>query len=261
MARFFTFALLSAFLAHPSLVHPQSASLTGVIVDPTGAVVPGTTIRVLSASGELERQVVSGWNGQFSMSGLEPGKWTVTAKHPGMFEFRKEGLKLKPGKVTRLEITVGVSPFPAHSKRIEIKKPFAMLVERKAKTNFERGLISKAEHAPCPEDRWCKQDADEPLWPVCLNWKAIRYYENLIHEYELGIFPRSVSKLHTGQAYYYAAIKRNRSKKGWVVEMYFQYAHSCGNLCGLGFEIIRTVYFDQELNIVKTEGDGQGWIS
>ena len=139
-----------------------------------------------------------------------------------------------------------------------------MVIERVANSDIERELIDKAEHAPCPENEWTKKHRDEPFWPRCLNYEAVSYYEDLIRKYEEGIFPKSNSKLDTGQAYYYAAVKKDQSKKGWIVEMNFQYSHSCGNLCGQGFEVERTVHFDEQMKVVKIEGDGKsvfGWIS
>jgi len=261
MRRLLVFTLL-AYFTHPSPVHSQSASLTGVVVDPAGAVVPGTTITVLSEFGELKSHVVSGSDGQFSMSGLEPGKYTVIAKYPGMRGFRKEGLKLNPGRKSKLEITLGVSSMPNRLKKTSM--PFEMIVERTAKSDFERELIAKAEHAPCPGNVWSKQDGDEPFWPACLNYEALNYYEDLIRRYGEGVFPESGSKLDTGHVYYYAAVAKDRASKGWLVRMNFLYSDTCGNLCGQGFEIERLVHFDDQMKIVKIEGDGEsvfGWIS
>ena len=207
------------------------------------------------SSGEI-RNVVSGSKGEFVVTGLEPGDYTVTAKKPGFLTFQKEGIKARAGKTVVLKIRLEISGVPSRLKKI--KNPFGMGIERKARSKIERELIDKAEQVPCPDGEWTKENGEAVRWPRCLNGEAVRYYADLTSRYERGDFPFTYPRLRSGRAYYYAGVKRDHAKKRWRVEMVLEYSDDCGNMCGTFFQIIRTIYFDYDLRVIEIEGDEEG---
>jgi uncharacterized surface anchored protein len=58
-----------------------NGSLAGQIQDSLGAVVVGASVTVVNAAGK-EKVTTSNQRGEFSMSGLAPGKYTVKVKAP-----------------------------------------------------------------------------------------------------------------------------------------------------------------------------------
>ena len=78
----------------PSALYAQ-ASITGVVKDPSGAVLPGVTVEAASpALIEKVRSVVSDGTGQYRIQDLRPGTYTVTFTLPGFSTVKREGIEL-----------------------------------------------------------------------------------------------------------------------------------------------------------------------
>src|SRR5213594_2846462 len=89
----FACALLLALLI-PSAAFAQ-ASITGVIKDPSGAVLPGVTVEAASpALIEKVRSVVSDGTGQYRIQDLRPGTYIVTFTLPGFSTVKRDGIEL-----------------------------------------------------------------------------------------------------------------------------------------------------------------------
>src|SRR5438477_12592612 len=85
---------LLASLAIPSVVYAQ-ASITGVVKDASGAVLPGVTVEAASpALIEKVRSVVSDGTGQYRIENLRPGAYTVTFTLPGFSTVKRDGIEL-----------------------------------------------------------------------------------------------------------------------------------------------------------------------
>src|SRR5689334_15590663 len=111
-------ALWSAFL--PGSASAQSAaSITGVVKDTSGAVLPGVTVEAASpALIEKVRTVVSDGNGIYRIVDLRPGTYTVTFTLTGFSTYKRDGVELAGNftatvnadmKVGALEETITVS--------------------------------------------------------------------------------------------------------------------------------------------------------
>src|SRR3954468_17686656 len=111
------FALLLA-LCIPSAAFAQ-ASLTGVVKDPSGAVLPGVTVEASSpALIEKARSVVTDGEGQYKIVNLRPGVYSVTFTLSGFSVVKREGVTLTASftatvnadlRVGALEETITVS--------------------------------------------------------------------------------------------------------------------------------------------------------
>src|SRR5580765_2347828 len=92
----------------PSALYAQ-ASITGVVTDPSGAVLPGVTVEASSpALIEKVRTVVTDGEGQYRIVDLRPGTYTVTFSLPGFSVVKREGLELTTGFVASVNITLRV---------------------------------------------------------------------------------------------------------------------------------------------------------
>jgi hypothetical protein len=101
--------VVGALLLVPSTVFAQ-ASITGVVKDSSGALLPGVTVEAASpALIEKVRTAVSDDGGRYRIVDLRPGTYTVTFTLPGFSTVRREGVEL-PGTFTAtidVELRVG----------------------------------------------------------------------------------------------------------------------------------------------------------
>ena len=116
---FFAAASLLPAVAPASAQGTSAASVSGVVTDSSGAVLPGVTVEATSpVLIEKSRTAVTDERGEYRIVELLPGTYTVTFTLPGFASFRREGLQLPPSfnatinaqmKIGALEESVTVS--------------------------------------------------------------------------------------------------------------------------------------------------------
>jgi hypothetical protein len=88
------FVLTCAGILVPAAAYGQ-ASITGVVKDSSGSVLPGVTVEASSpALIEKVRSAVTDGTGQYRIVDLRPGTYTLTFALPGFSNVRREGLEL-----------------------------------------------------------------------------------------------------------------------------------------------------------------------
>src|SRR5688572_21644168 len=94
MARLTLCFLVLLALAAPAAA--LSARISGVVSDPSGAVLPAVEVRGMlrDASGETIRSVVTDGTGKYELGNLSAGAWTVSISVPG-FETATRRLTLQ----------------------------------------------------------------------------------------------------------------------------------------------------------------------
>src|ERR1051326_1538385 len=78
--------LLLSFAAPPALGQSNYAGLSGMICDPQRQPIPGAGVQVKSVSTQASRQVNTDDQGEFQISGLLPGEYTLTVEAKGFAE-------------------------------------------------------------------------------------------------------------------------------------------------------------------------------
>jgi carboxypeptidase family protein len=95
-------------LCLPTLAAAQ-ASITGVVRDESGAVLPGVSVEAESAALlERVRTAVTDGTGQFRIEALSPGTYTVTFSLPGFSSFRREGIELNGTFIATVSASMAV---------------------------------------------------------------------------------------------------------------------------------------------------------
>ena len=86
-----------AFLSAPLLAQSATGSVTGNVVDGSGAGIPGVTVSATSTETGASRSATSGTTGNFTIPLLPPGLYTVAAELSGF----------APAKVANVAVSVG----------------------------------------------------------------------------------------------------------------------------------------------------------
>ncbi|HLW83226.1 MAG TPA: carboxypeptidase regulatory-like domain-containing protein [Candidatus Acidoferrales bacterium] len=68
---------------HESAMTSGTGSLTGTVTDPAGAVVPGTSVRILDSNGQVVDTDTTDDRGKYELDGLSPGNYRVEFTKPG----------------------------------------------------------------------------------------------------------------------------------------------------------------------------------
>jgi len=102
------YVLIGTFLfAAVAEAQVDRATLTGVVRDPSGAVLPGITIVVTNAATNLAARVKTTNDGVYLAVNLAPGQYVVDAEPPG-FQKYTQAVILEVGQKGRLDIDLGI---------------------------------------------------------------------------------------------------------------------------------------------------------
>jgi hypothetical protein len=108
-ARAFAGALYLVCCAALALAQFESATLTGVVADASGAVVPRASVRVVNEATNVEAMALADAEGRYTFGNLRPGSYRVIASAPGFKQFVSSGVVLQVNQAARLDmqLTVG----------------------------------------------------------------------------------------------------------------------------------------------------------
>ncbi len=108
-----TWLWLIVVLSFTASLVAQTQITTGVIqgatIDQSGAVMPGTTVEAKNLDTNFTKTQTTDANGRFAFLLLPPGRYTVTASHPGFSTVVQENADLTVGQAITLNITMKVS--------------------------------------------------------------------------------------------------------------------------------------------------------
>src|SRR3989475_439680 len=98
---------LALLLASPALA--QTGQINGVITDNSGAVVPGTNVRVVEVATGLSRDTVTGADGRYTFTSLRPTTYDITAELQGFRTAQRKGVVLQANQYLTVSFTVELS--------------------------------------------------------------------------------------------------------------------------------------------------------
>lgn len=106
--RFGWLAVVVAFLALPAMASAQNATLTGIVRDNTGGVLPGVTVTATNEASGTTFVGVSDGTGAYRVI-VVPGTFRITAELSGFGTAARPGVELRVGQSVALNLELGVS--------------------------------------------------------------------------------------------------------------------------------------------------------
>jgi outer membrane receptor protein involved in Fe transport len=88
---------------------PTTATLTGIITDPNGAVIAGVQVTVTQAGTGLQRQATTNDEGLYVVTNLPPGEYEVKAQSAGFADALSKSLILQVGQTTTQDFHLSLS--------------------------------------------------------------------------------------------------------------------------------------------------------
>ena len=106
LRQIFVGLLAVVFLVSPLFTRAQelSASLTGVVADSTGAVIPKATVSVTQSSTKAIRTVQSDESGNYAFSNVPAGSYTLNVSSAGFTSFVAKDVVLRVGEARGLNV-------------------------------------------------------------------------------------------------------------------------------------------------------------
>src|ERR1051326_3070833 len=104
-------------------------SLTGVVTDATGAVIPNARVTVTNPNTAASWQTVTNANGQYSVPNLPPGPYELTFEAPSFKKLVRSGIELGAPEVLRVDAALEVGAvtdsvqITAESPRLQTETP------------------------------------------------------------------------------------------------------------------------------------------
>jgi hypothetical protein len=116
----------------PSAAEQQPGTISGTVVDPSGAVIVGARVKLTRDNPSLTQEALTGDNGQFSFANLAPGPFQLTISSTRFATHTSSGI-LQPGETyivprvamavaANVEVQVGVSPEEVAEEQIKIQE-------------------------------------------------------------------------------------------------------------------------------------------
>ena len=102
------FLVLVALMSLRCEAQATSAEISGSITDASGAVVPGATVTATNVETSTAQSTKSETNGDYVLTNLRPGTYTLTAEAVGFSKLAQTGLHLQVNQQVRLDLTLKV---------------------------------------------------------------------------------------------------------------------------------------------------------
>ncbi len=97
------------FAVATPVVGQPTGGMGGVVVDATGGVLPGARVTLVLADRGVERTQSAGPSGRFGFAGLRPGRYRITADHPGFQSSPPTEVVVEAGTVAEVELRLAVA--------------------------------------------------------------------------------------------------------------------------------------------------------
>src|SRR5438132_5328983 len=112
----------------PALAQTQ-AGISGVIHDPSGAVIPGVTVTVTNPATNFVRAAISNETGVYNFPVLQPGRYNIKVELPGFRTIEQNDVELQVQQSARIDFTLQVGDV---SQTVEVSGTAALIATENA---------------------------------------------------------------------------------------------------------------------------------
>src|ERR1700722_11492213 len=104
----YTMLALAVIFSAPVHAQVSGATLTGTVMDQSGAVIANAKLSITNKSTDLTREVITDSSGLYSAPNLQPGIYDITVEAPGFSTSVQTGLTLTVGATQALNISLQI---------------------------------------------------------------------------------------------------------------------------------------------------------
>lgn len=140
------FIALITLFTNLSILAQQTGNVAGLVSDTFGSVVSGATVIAVDAAGK-EKSAVTNRQGEFRISGLTPGTYTVRVTAPTFALYENTEVVITPGKSDELIVALAVQAVEA-----QVEVSGAGEVSTDADRNASATVLTEAEIEALPDD-------------------------------------------------------------------------------------------------------------
>jgi hypothetical protein len=106
--QFIAFVCLAVLSAGPLMAQGVFATLTGVVSDPTGAVVPNAKITLKDAVSGTDRDTISNGDGYYTFASVPVGAYSLLVAGTGFKDYKADGISLEGGAKINVNVVLTV---------------------------------------------------------------------------------------------------------------------------------------------------------
>jgi hypothetical protein len=107
-------ALSQVFFASCASAQTQLGTLFGTVRDTSGSVVPGAEVTIVNTSTGLKQEGRTDTKGEYQMTGLPTGRYTLRVEKEGFQTEVREGIALSPGSAIGINLSLVVGKVFVH---------------------------------------------------------------------------------------------------------------------------------------------------
>jgi hypothetical protein len=132
---------LAGIVVTPALAQVTSGSLTGIVTDPSGAVIPAARINLTDTSKGYDYTATTDTVGRYVITNLPPSTYSISAEAPGFKTYKRGGIVLDVGTRSSVDVRLEVG---ATAQAVEVRGAAPLLSTQDAVTGQEvdRSLIN-----------------------------------------------------------------------------------------------------------------------
>jgi hypothetical protein len=106
LSRFVSFAVIVAAVVLCSVTAwaAITGSISGVVTDPSGAVVPGVTVTVTSVSTNIQTTATTDSKGFYNLPTLSVDTYNLSVSQPGFRDYQQTGIKIDANSAVRVDV-------------------------------------------------------------------------------------------------------------------------------------------------------------
>ena len=95
-------------LAASALAQSDRGTITGTIMDSSGAVVPGAKVTLSNSGTGIRQETSTTPTGNYAIASLPVGRYTLAVEHPGFTRYEQSNILVQVAETTRVDVTLKV---------------------------------------------------------------------------------------------------------------------------------------------------------